>query len=103
MTSKADEIPTSKRKRYEELRKILEQERDDLRVRMHLARSEVVDEWEELEEKWHHFGNKTRAVKKKLKTAGTTAGESGEQISESWHLLLDEIKTGYDRIRKNLR
>lgn len=103
MNSGSDDIPTTNRKRFEELRQALEQERDELRVRIHLARSEVMDEWEELEEKWQHFGDKTRSVKDKFKTAGSTLGESSEQISESWHLLLAEIQTGYDRIRKSLR
>lgn len=97
-----DDAPESKRNKIDKLWQTLEHERDELRLQMHLARSEVRDEWEELEEKWKHLNDQALAVKNKLKSAGDTASESGEKISDTWHILMDDIKTGYSRIRHKL-
>ena len=40
----------------------LREERDELRVQMHLAAAEVRDEFEELEEKWSQLETRLRAA-----------------------------------------
>lgn len=73
----------------------LKTERDEIRVRVHLAEAELKDEWEELEKRWEHFQAKSREV-------GAAAGESAAEVGSALELLADELKAGYRRIRKHL-
>jgi len=73
----------------------IEQERDEAKLKIHLAKAELHDEWEELEKKWHHTQGKAKAIAK-------TARETGEELEEPWHMLLDELKKGYRRIKDQL-
>ena len=38
---------------FDAIMKFLHRERDELRVKIHLAKAEAKEEWQELEEKWH--------------------------------------------------
>jgi hypothetical protein len=76
-----------------ELDKIIEeikQKRDELRLQMHLATKEAKDEWEELEEKMEEF------------TANAKLDETGAGVGNALGQLGNELKLGYDRIRKAL-
>lgn len=80
----------------EELKKLEDaviQQRDELRVKMHLAKADARDEWEKLEGKWDEAQTKFAEVKKAV-------GESGESIEAAARLLADELLKGYERIRK---
>jgi predicted nuclease with TOPRIM domain len=81
--------------RLDGLRQELEQTRDELRVRMHLANAELKDEWRELEQKWDHFEGR-------LKKVGSAAGESFDDMGDALELVGDELKRSYQRIRKSL-
>jgi hypothetical protein len=70
--------------------------RDALRVEMALAKDEIREEWEELEQKWDHFN-------KQLKSAGHEAALASEDISTALAKLGEELHQGYERIRKSLR
>ncbi len=83
------------REDFDEFVENLKQQRDELRVKMHLAAADVKDEWENLEGKWSHFEAKAKQV----------GGEAAEASKEVWDAAKDlggEIKEGYDRIRKTL-
>jgi hypothetical protein len=73
----------------------LERERDELRVRMHLAKAEARDELAKLDEKLDELRFRASA-------AGTEARSAMGEIGEAAGLLADEIKQGYDRVRKTL-
>jgi predicted nucleic acid-binding Zn-ribbon protein len=73
----------------------LKQQRDELRVKMHLAAADAKDQWDELEGKWEHFEAKARQ-------AGEQAAEASKGIWDAARELGAEIKDGYDRIRKTL-
>lgn len=80
----------------EELKKLEDaviQQRDELRVKMHLAKADARDEWEKLEGKWGEAQTKFAEVKK-------AADESVENIEAAARLLADELLKGYERIRK---
>lgn len=80
----------------EELSKLedsLLQQRDELRVRMHLAKADAKDEWEVLERKWAEAQVKFTQVRQ-------SAGESMGEIEAAARLLGEEIKKGYERVRK---
>ena len=73
----------------------LKQQRDELRLKMHLAKADARDEWEELEGKWD-------TLKSRLRSAGEEAGEATGDIGEALRGLAAEIKKGYDRIKEQL-
>ena len=80
----------------EELKRLedsLQQQRDELRVRLHLAKADAKDEWESIEQKWS-------AAQIKFEQARHAADESMGEIETAARLLGDEIRKGYERIRK---
>lgn len=83
---------------FDEVLEQLKQKRDEARLQMHLASKEVLDEWDELEGKMEEFSGKAKqfASEAKLK-------ESGSGLGEALGLVGDELKSGYERIRKALK
>ena len=63
--------------------------------RMHLARLDVRDEWEQLEQKWETLKARSGGVLKQARSASSEIGTAGQ-------LLLSEIRQGYERIRNAL-
>lgn len=83
-----------------ELRTILSDEldelraaRDELRVRLHLGRADVRDQWKKLEKALQHAEAKARVMK------GATA-ETAEEIGAAARLLVDEVREGYEHLRR---
>jgi hypothetical protein len=64
--------------------------RDDLKVRMHLASKELQDAWEDLERRWGHF------------QAQAKLDQTASNITEATKLLGEELRDGYNRIKKAL-
>ena len=73
----------------------LKQQRDAIKVQLHLGKTEVKQEWEELE-------NKMEQLKGKAKVVGDETQKASQDIFEAAKLLAEEIKRGYDRIRKQI-
>ena len=73
----------------------LKQQRDEINVQLHLAKAEVREEWDKLEPKWED-------VKGKMDTVSEVAGQTAESVTTAAGLIADEIKQGYDRIKKAL-
>lgn len=71
----------------------IEQLRDEVKLKAHLGKAEAVDELEKLEEKWDSFLEQYKPV---AEEAGKTAGNAGAALG----LVADELKAGYERIRK---
>ena len=86
---------SQERAKLEELIGKLKQERDELRVQIHLAKAEAKDEWEELERKWEVVENKLAALKRETKDAS-------KDIGAALGVLSEEIANAYKRIRKKL-
>ena len=86
---------SQERAKLEELIHKLKQERDELRVQMHLAKAEAKDEWQELEKKWEILENKLAALKRETKDAS-------KDIGAALGVLSEEIANAYRRIRKTL-
>jgi len=70
-------------------------QRDELRVKGHLARAEFEDEWRELEVKWE-------AAEKNLKHLKDEAKETTDEWRGSARIIMDELSSAYDRIRDRL-
>jgi hypothetical protein len=81
--------------RSEKMLKELKMERDDLKVQLHLLSMDAKEEWNELENKYEKF---------KVKAAEVTdvAGDSAGDVVEALKLVGDELREGYDRIRRSM-
>jgi predicted metallo-beta-lactamase superfamily hydrolase len=84
------------RDQYQELFEKLKTERDELNVRIHLAKAELRDEWSLAEKQWDKFRGKSEQLTK-------VADEAGEEIWQAASLLGEEILKGYRKLRDNLR
>ena len=73
----------------------LRQQRDALRVQLHLGKAEAQEEWAEMEKKLEHLRAKARAV-------GNETREVSQDVFAAAKLMAEEIKRGYERIRKRL-
>lgn len=70
--------------------------RDEVRVQMHLAREDVKDEWDDLEEYWERF-------RRKLDDIAHDAEDTSQEARKSAKALGDDLKRGYDRLRNRLK
>lgn len=73
----------------------LKQLRDELQVKLHLAKADAKDEWARLEKQWQE-------VKPKLEAAREEAGKTAESVGAALGQAIDELKKGYDRLRNRL-
>ncbi len=67
--------------------------RDELRVRLHLAKAEVRDRFEALEKKWHHLEARMELVAKESRDASV-------DVREAAKLLAGELREGYQRVKQ---
>ena len=74
----------------------LKTQRDILALKMHLAKADVKDEWQELEKKWQHFSARSEQIKHEVQE---TASDIGEDLKH----LADDLKEGYSRIKRSLQ
>jgi len=77
------------------LMEALRQQRDTLELQLHLAKSEVREEWQELEGKLEHLRARAASV-------GQETQAVSKDVFEAAKLMAEEIARGYDRIRKRL-
>ena len=73
----------------------LKQQRDELRVKLHLAKAEAKDEWARLEKQWEER-------RPKLEAASQEAGKTAESVGAALSLAVEELKKGYERLRNRL-
>jgi SMC interacting uncharacterized protein involved in chromosome segregation len=86
---------TTMREKLRETLEKLEQERDELKVRIHLGKAEAREEWDKLDAR-------IAELRSRLDRAGNEAGEVMEDVSTAARLLADEIRQGFARLRKTL-
>lgn len=87
-------MPSMRDKMREMLEK-LEQERDELKVRMHLGKAEAREEWDKLDAR---IGE----LRGRFDRAGDEAGDVMEDVGAAAKLLGEEIRSGFDRVRRML-
>ena len=68
----------------------LKQKRDELELKIHLGSMDAKTEWEELEKKWNDFSAKAELQR------------TSDEIDAAFDLLGDELKKGYERLKKAL-
>jgi len=71
----------------------LETERDELKLKLGLAKLEAREEWGELEDKMD-------TLRGRLKVIGEGAKEAGGDVAAAAEVLGGEIKEGFSKIRK---
>ena len=69
--------------------------RDELNVRIHLAKADARDHWEKLEHEFHRLEAKARQLSQATE-------EPLRDVRDAAGLLIDEIRDGYRRIRAAL-
>jgi hypothetical protein len=77
---------------FDRLADDLRRQRDDLHVKLHLAKAEVRDQWEALEKKWEHLRGRLGVVEGE-------AEEAGKDVLAALETVAEELKRGYARIR----
>ncbi len=82
--------------RIESMLERLRTERDELRVRAHLAKAEMKEEWEKLEDKWEN-------LEARAKSAKAEASEASKDVGSALEILGDELSQAYRRIRGRLQ
>ena len=73
----------------------IKRQRDEIRVRLHLAKLEAKEEWERLEVKWDH-------VRGKMDIVGREAGKTVHEVGAALRLAAEELQRGYERVRQLL-
>ena len=82
----------------EQLEKVIEslkQGRDELNVQIHLAKAEAKDLWQETEDKWKH-------LRDQLDKIDNETGDTAKNIGATAMVVADEIKHGYEKLKKML-
>lgn len=74
----------------------LKQQRDELRLRMHLAGAETKQEYERLTGKITELTDQYEPTRQ-------AAGETASNVLAALKLAAEEIKAGYDRVAKSLK
>ena len=87
-----DPMTPTTRSDLERLADELKEQRDELRLKLHLAKAEAREEFERLEKRWEH-------VRARLAVIAEEAGAASKDVGEATQLLLHEIKVGYQRVR----
>lgn len=70
----------------------LRTQRDELQLRIHLAKADAKDEWAKIEKKWGH-------LRGRLDVIGAEAKDAGQDVLAAARLVAREIKDGYARVR----
>ncbi len=73
----------------------LKQQRDELQLKLHLAKADAKDEWARLENQWEE-------IKPKLDAAREEVGKTAESVGAALGLAIDELKKGYERLKGRL-
>jgi chromosome segregation ATPase len=83
------------RRRIEEQLAALKRERDELALKIHLAKAEARTEWKDLETRLDELEKRARPLAQAL-------GDTASGVGASLELAADEIKKGFEKIRKLL-
>ncbi|MBW6521377.1 MAG: hypothetical protein K0A99_10300 [Desulfoarculaceae bacterium] len=73
----------------------IQQQRDELLLKMHLAKAEAKDEWAVAEKKWGTLKAKTPIIARE-------GGEGMKDVGAAIKLVGEEILRSYERIKKVL-
>jgi hypothetical protein len=69
--------------------------RDELKLQLHLAKADARTEWDELEKKFNH-------LEVRLAAASREAKGSAADIGAALGMVAEELKRGYERLKRSL-
>ena len=81
--------------RLQELVESLKRQREELALKIHLGKAEAKDEWARLQKKLAQLEEKAAPI-------GGVVGDTAKNVGSSLELTAEEIKKGFDRVRKLL-
>ena len=73
--------------------------RDEAKLKVRLAEADARDEWEALEKRWSHF---RAVVERAAEESKAGLGEATAEVKRGLDHLVEELQTGYERIRRAL-
>lgn len=82
--------------KLEDVVETMRTQRDEMRVRAHLMKAEIRDEWEELEERW-------QKLEPRLERLESGARESAGEIGAAARQLGEEFASAYRRMKDAIR
>ncbi len=88
-------MPVSARRMISNIIDDLKEERDELKLQIHLGKQEAKSELQAL-------GKKLEELERRYEPLKDAAKETGENVWDAMQLVADEIKDGFHRIRKSL-
>ena len=71
----------------------LRRQRDELKVKIHLAKADAEDEWAKAEKKWEE-------LKPQLESMAATGGEVAKELGGTIKEIGEDLMNGYERISK---
>ena len=89
MAELIDEVRQNLNKTMDELKA----QREELRLKMALAKAEAKDEWDNAEKQWDIFVDKSKSVGSEVKNAT-------KDVGETLKMLGDDLKKRYEQIKK---
>lgn len=90
--------------RLDELYRYLKQQRDELRLRMHLAGKDAKDEFSRLEVKWKELEQKAEPLADAAKEAAEEAQAQAKSVaSAALDVAARELKSGYEKLQAFLK
>jgi uncharacterized protein YicC (UPF0701 family) len=95
MSDHDEKLSDEQKSRLQSLLSKLEEEGDELKLKMGLAKLEARDDWGDIQKKLERLRGRMKVVQEE-------AGESGGDVGAAFEVLGEEIKTAFDRIRKAL-
>lgn len=82
---------------------MLKQQRDELKLQMHLAGKEAQDQFADLEKKWSEVESRVEPLSGAVKEASSAAGEQAKKVTgAALDVAAREISSGYEKLRKLL-
>ena len=86
---------TDETRTFDEMKEAIEQLRDEIRLKAHLGIAEAKDELGKLDRKWDTFVTDSKPFTNE-------AGKTVKNVGTALGLVAEELKEGYERIRKLL-
>jgi hypothetical protein len=71
----------------------LRQMRDEMKLQAHLGKADAKDAWEDVEKRWQHLEGRLRVLRDASK-------EEFADVADAAKLLMEEIRRGYQHVKK---
>lgn len=93
-----EEIPST-----EEIVSLLKQQRDEIKLKIHLGGKDAQDQWDEMEGQWEDFQQSLKPLSEAVKEAVGSAGEQASKVGvAAAEVTPQKLKDGYAKLREML-